>query len=91
MKQTANFPETQTETAVQPTGHALPLFRRILVPTDFSDRSELAIDYAVELARRMNAQLTLLHVLPEPSALDYNMGGFPPKSWPRRRRKRSKS
>ena len=79
MKQTANFPNTQTETAMRPIGHALPLFRRILVPTDFSQRSEIAIDYAVELARRMNAQLTLLHVLPEPSALDYDLGGFPPE------------
>ena len=49
------------------------------MPTDFSQRSRLAIDYAVELARRMNGQLTLLHVIPEPSALDYNMGGFPPE------------
>jgi universal stress protein A len=79
MKQTANFPDTQTESAVQTTAHSLALFRRILVPTDFSQRSALAIDYAVELARRMNAQLTLLHVLPEPSALDYNIGGFPPE------------
>jgi universal stress protein A len=79
MKRTADFPPTQIKTAVQPTGHALPLFRRILVPTDFSQRSRLAIDYAVELARRMNGQLTLLHVIPEPSALDYNMAGFPPE------------
>jgi universal stress protein A len=79
MKRTADFRHTQIKTAVQPTGYALPLFRRILVPTDFSQRSRLAIDYAVELARRMNGQLTLLHVIPEPSALDYNMGGFPPE------------
>ena len=27
--------------------------------------------------RSTHAQLTLLHVLPEPSALDYTLGGFP--------------
>lgn len=81
MKETADFPDRRTETEAQPTARALHLIRRILAPTDFSHRSEIAIDYAVELARRMSAQLTLLHVLPEPSALDYNIGGFPREEW----------
>jgi universal stress protein A len=29
----------------------------------------------------MHAQITLLHVLPEPSALDYEMGGFSREGW----------
>ena len=53
-------------TTEQAVAHMMPVFRRILVPTDFSLRSEAAIDYAVELARKMLAQLTLLHVRPEP-------------------------
>jgi len=81
MKETVDLPDTQTETASQPTAQAQPVFSRILVPTDFSHRSEAAVDYAVELARRMHAHLTLLHVLPEPSALDYTMGGFPQEEW----------
>jgi nucleotide-binding universal stress UspA family protein len=40
--------------------------RRILVPIDFSERSQTAARYAETLARRFNAQLILLHVLPPP-------------------------
>ncbi len=56
---------------------AQPVFRHILVPTDFSHRSEVAVSYALQLAKQADGQLTLLHVLPEPSALDYTLGGFP--------------
>jgi nucleotide-binding universal stress UspA family protein len=56
---------------------AQPVFRHILVPTDFSHRSEAAVSYALQLAKHAHGQLTLLHVLPEPSALDYTLGGFP--------------
>ena len=52
-------------------------FSHFLVPTDFSPNSEKAIDYAVQLARRLGARLTLLHVIPEPSALDYSIEGIP--------------
>jgi universal stress protein A len=57
----------------------IPKFRlnRILAPTDFSPNSERAVDYAIQLARRLGAKLTLLHVVPEPSALDYTIGGIP--------------
>ena len=70
-----------TVTTEQGAAHIVPVFRRILVPTDFSPRSEAAIEYAVELARKMHAQLTLLHVRPEPSALDYTIGGVPEEDW----------
>ena len=72
---------SETVTTEQAAAHMMPVFRRILVPTDFSPRSEAAIDYAVELARKMHAQLTLLHVRPEPSALDYTIGGVPEEDW----------
>jgi universal stress protein A len=81
MKETANLPNTQTESVTWTKADAQPVFSRILAPTDFSHRSEVAVEYAVELARKMHAQLTLLHVLPEPSALDYTMGGFPKGEW----------
>jgi len=38
--------------------------RKILVPTDFSEHSALALNYAIDLARRYDAALTLLHVYP---------------------------
>jgi nucleotide-binding universal stress UspA family protein len=39
--------------------------RRILFPTDFSPASEHALAPAISLARRCEAHVTLLHVLPE--------------------------
>lgn len=36
--------------------------KKILVPTDFSELAENALKYAVHLAKRMNAELLLLHV-----------------------------
>jgi universal stress protein A len=73
--------EDTVTTLQAPTSHAsnIPKFHfdRILVPTDFSHNSERAVDYAIQLARRLGAKLTLLHVVPEPSALDYEIGGFP--------------
>lgn len=35
----------------------------ILVPTDFSDLSRIAINYAVKVANKLNGTLTLLHVV----------------------------
>lgn len=39
---------------------------RILVPTDFSTATELALDYAVTVASRFGASLQLLHVVDDP-------------------------
>ena len=39
---------------------------RILLPTDFSDTAQYALDYARELARRFGASVHLLHVVPDP-------------------------
>jgi universal stress protein A len=50
---------------------ASPLrLKKILVPTDFSDCSQKALEYAVPLAKQFNATLTLLHVVPRHSAID---------------------
>ncbi|MBX2962251.1 MAG: universal stress protein [Cyclobacteriaceae bacterium] len=35
----------------------------ILVPTDFSDLSKVAIRYAIDMAKKMNGKVTLLHVI----------------------------
>ena len=42
--------------------------KRILVPTDFSEPAEAALKWATTLAREVDAQLYLLHVVPEPYA-----------------------
>ncbi|GIX48267.1 MAG: hypothetical protein KatS3mg131_2478 [Candidatus Tectimicrobiota bacterium] len=38
-------------------------FQRILVPVDFSEPSEHALQYAIDLAKQLQARLTLLHVV----------------------------
>ena len=53
--------------------------KRILVPTDFSETSEAALRYGVELARRFVARLYLLHVPEHPgeaAAAEYPIGIF---------------
>ena len=42
----------------------MPAIRRILCPVDFSDCSRHALDHAVALARRQQAQVTALYVVP---------------------------
>jgi nucleotide-binding universal stress UspA family protein len=42
------------------------IITRILVPTDFSDTSDAALDYARVIARRFGATLHLVHVLEDP-------------------------
>jgi universal stress protein A len=62
--------------AAQSAGRTKFNISRIVAPTDFSPNSERAVDYAVQLAQRLGAKLTLMHVVPEPSALDYSMEGI---------------
>jgi nucleotide-binding universal stress UspA family protein len=45
-------------------------FRRILVPTDFSDPANRAWHYAQALAREANGRVHLLHVVAEPYLYD---------------------
>jgi nucleotide-binding universal stress UspA family protein len=39
----------------------MPLFKNILVPTDYGPAAERAADFAAELAKQFHARLTLLH------------------------------
>ena len=75
MKQVIDTLTTPEDLAAQSSGSSKFNFSHLMAPTDFSPNSERAIDYAVQLARRLGAKLTLLHVVPEPSALDYSMEG----------------
>jgi nucleotide-binding universal stress UspA family protein len=47
-----------------PTANAAPFgVKTILVPTDFSEGSQAALDYAVNLAKSFGAKIVLLHVI----------------------------
>lgn len=52
--------------------------QHILVPTDFSDYADYALDYAIELAHKFQARLTLLHVihLPPLAMGDFDASGL---------------
>jgi len=50
----------------------------ILVPTDFSDASELALQAAIELARTWGSALEILHVNEEALFMDMTPGGILP-------------
>jgi nucleotide-binding universal stress UspA family protein len=50
-----------------------PRFKKILVPTDFSEQEEVERDYAWNLAKGFDANITLLHIL---ELHDYE---FPPR------------
>ena len=43
-------------------GFGVPNFSKILVPTDFSEDSTLALNYAEDLAKKFGAEIVLLHV-----------------------------
>ena len=52
-------------------------FKKILITTDFSDYSFYAIPYAVELAEKFKARLTLMHVIePIITPADFAWGGY---------------
>lgn len=52
-------------------------FERIFIPTDFSDLSGRALEYAKSIATRYNAQLLLAHVnKPVDSGTSHNKGGL---------------
>jgi len=43
--------------------------KKILVPTDFSASARAAVDYAVDLAHKFDAQVTLIHAYQTPAYL----------------------
>jgi nucleotide-binding universal stress UspA family protein len=51
--------------------------RRILVPTDFEMASEAALDFAIELAQRFDAEITVLFAY-EPAIVAYPGAPFMP-------------
>lgn len=52
-----------------------PMYKKILVPLDGSHHAEVAIPYAVEMARKFDARIVLLRcmVLPEPILVGMDM------------------
>ena len=53
------------------------MLKRILVAYDFSDYSELALTYALSLAQEHQAELHLLHVLPQGSVTEPEIAWYP--------------
>lgn len=52
--------------------------RKILVPTDFSSRSDSALEYAAALARSGQADLLIVHVKERPEIVaETGMAGYP--------------
>lgn len=49
--------------------------KKILVPTDFSKPALIAIEVAADIAKKANAEVTLLHIVEEASAGSFNITG----------------
>jgi nucleotide-binding universal stress UspA family protein len=61
---------------VQPLSKSITL-HRVLVPYDFSDYSELALNYALSFAQEYQAELHLLHVLPPHTVNEPEIAWYP--------------
>jgi len=48
-------------------------FQKLLVPIDFSEHAERALDYAIAWGRQLRAQLVLLHVIQSISDAGFDM------------------
>ena len=56
--------------------------QHILVPTDFSECADGALQYAIELAQKLQARLTLLHIIDTmPLGLVEDTAMLPPSYW----------
>ena len=51
--------------------------QHFLIPLDFSTPAEQALDYAIALAQKLQARLTLLHVIQPPPVVNVDMGIWP--------------
>lgn len=54
----------------------MPRFKRILVPTDFSTTSDIAFDYALDLAARDGSSMLLLNVIDDTGIATAYPDGF---------------
>jgi universal stress protein A len=50
------------------------IFQKILVPIDFSEHADRALDYAIAWGRALNADLTLIHVIQSLSEVGIDAG-----------------
>ncbi len=48
------------------------MFRKILVPVDFTDKNDAALDSAVQIALGCDGEITLLHVVEVIEHIDFN-------------------
>ena len=55
--------------------------QHFLVPIDFSVYAEQALEYAITLAHKLQARLTLLHVIQPPLVAGADMGVWPSTSF----------
>jgi len=55
--------------------------QHLLVPIDFSESADQALDYAIRLARTLNARLTLLHVIQPVPMAGVDMGVTLPEAY----------
>jgi nucleotide-binding universal stress UspA family protein len=53
----------------------------VLVPIDFSPYAEQALDYAIALAQKLQARITLLHVIQPQLIAGADMGAWPSPSF----------
>jgi nucleotide-binding universal stress UspA family protein len=51
--------------------------QHVLVPLDFSTYAEQALDYAIALAKKLPARVTLLHVIQPPAVVNVEGGIWP--------------
>ena len=57
------------------------MFRRILVPTDFSPTSDAALEYARILAAKFGSSVQIIHVIDDPTAAsEFVADGFAPST-----------
>jgi nucleotide-binding universal stress UspA family protein len=58
-----------------------PQFKKILVPTDFSECSQAAVEYAVSLAKAFKGELSIFHVM-EPMVYELDFSFVQPAGFP---------
>jgi nucleotide-binding universal stress UspA family protein len=70
--------EIRAEVSRQPELKGLAVtVQHVLVPIDFSPYAEQAFDYAIALAQKLRARVTLLHVIQPPLVTGADMGVWP--------------